>query len=126
MTYKEFIETKSSMEFADWISDNMVMKIPESIESTDDLRLVSELLGNTANKISYLSNLLSYAKVIQREAKRKGGTASKLEVEDLTDKKEVLSNALEAMILQHKALSRMITVRQEIMNELKLSGGGEV
>lgn len=121
MTYKELIQSKTSMEMADWITKDFSLSIPETIESVDDMILVSKLMADTANKISYISNLLSYAKVMQREAKRKTGSISKTESEDLIDKKEILSNTLETLTLQHKALSRMITIRQEIMNELRIS-----
>lgn len=120
-TYKDIITKKNTMELADWVIENYTLEIPESIENADDMALVSKLLANTVNKISFISNLLSYTKVLQRESKRKTGSVSKLENEDLIDKKEVLSNTLESLILQHKALSRMITVRQEILNELKMN-----
>ena len=57
-------------------------------------------------------------KVLQRDAKRSG---SKTVNEDCIDKKEVLSNTLDTLVIQHRALSRMITVRQEITTELKIS-----
>lgn len=117
-TYKEILLDPSPIEFADWVIKNFTLEIPETIESVEDLSQVSKLIANTANKISYISNLLSYMKVLQRDAKRSG---SKTVNEDCIDKKEVLSNTLDTLVIQHRALSRMITVRQEITTELKIS-----
>ena len=61
--------------------------------------------------------VLSYAKVNARLAKREG---NKQKYEDAVDKKEIIQNMTDSIKQQYAALSRAVTIRIENNQELKI------
>lgn len=102
------------------LSDTFIIDIPEDFESIEVLRGVSTMMSEAVNQYSFLVQLYCFAKLKTRQAKRLGASA-KTEYEDLVDRKEIIKNVLDAVLLRYKVLSRMLTAKQEINNELNMS-----
>lgn len=95
--------------------------IPETIDTVEDMRMAGKLLGRLANSYSYLMQLSSYAKLDVRTARRDKNNKQK--VEDAIDRKNVIDTFGEAVGLKYKAISRMLTIKQQINEELKMTDG---
>lgn len=95
--------------------------IPIMIETIDDLKVASQLLGKLAGAYSYLTQLSVSAKLYIRSAKR--DKKSKDYIDDCIDRKAVIDTFTDAIQLQYKAISRMLTIKQQINEELKMTDG---
>ena len=82
--------------------------IPETIDTVEDMRMAGKLLS-------------SYAKLDVRTARRDKNNKQK--VEDAIDRKNVIDTFGEAVGLKYKAISRMLTIKQQINEELKMTDG---
>jgi hypothetical protein len=89
--------------------------------SIHDLSYMQALIVKAGNAFPYLAYLNSLAKIQVRKAKRE--KLSKEEIEDAIDRKEVISNITESVNMQYNAISRLITVKQQINEELKMTNG---
>lgn len=94
------------------------IEIPDSITSVEDMQLAGTLLSTLINTYSYLSSVAMHCKNIARISK---GKVEKEEYNELIGKRDAIVQAAENAKMQYNALSRMITVKQEINNELKMS-----
>lgn len=92
------------------------------IESADDLKAAGILMTRLANAFPYLAYLSSIAKIKVRQAKR-DKNIKKDEIDDAIDRKEAISNITEAVNMQYNAISRLVTVKQQINEELKMTDG---
>ena len=106
------------MDLANILTDTFLFDVPFEIETEEELKEVGKMLALTSNQYSFLTSLLSYAKIQTREAKRLG---IKITYEDAIDRKEIIQNITEAVKLRHKTLSRLITVKQERNSEIFMS-----
>jgi len=93
----------------------------EATISIHDLPYIQELIMKMGNSFPYLAYLSSLAKINVRQAKRE--KLKKEEIEDAIDRKEAISNITESVDKQYTALSRIITVKQQINEELKMTNG---
>lgn len=94
--------------------------VPEIIETTEDLRLAGRALGILAADYSYLTQLAVYAKLDVREKKR-SDPKNKEAVEDAIDRKSVIEAFLNGADMRYKAVSRMLTTKQQINEELRMT-----
>ena len=85
------------------------------------MRMAGKLLGRLANSYSYLMQLSSYAKLDVRTARRDKNNKQK--VEDAIVRKNVIDTFGESVGLKYKAISRMLTIKQQINEELKMTDG---
>ena len=108
----------SPADFADQLTEEFIEDIPVSIETAEELRQLSEIMNRTVNRYSYMEALLSYVKIRVREAKR---GQDKSFYEDMVDRKEAVQNTADVLKMQYQAMSRAITVRQQIIDELHMS-----
>lgn len=74
----------------------------------------------TANRYSYIVAFLSYAKTVTRKLKR-SGKEYKDAYEDMVDRRDALQNTADILKFQYQSMSRLITIRQEINAELRMS-----
>lgn len=102
-----------------WLLENFSYMIPENIDDTDSMKEAGQMLGQIANSYSYIISMLSYAKIAVRNEKRKG-KENKENADDMIDRKEALQNMADILKMQYQAISRMITVRKDINEELKM------
>lgn len=115
--YEEVFKKKPK-ELLEWLTDNFYIPIPDAVLSIEDMDKAAEFLLRTSANYQYLNALLSYAKLATREAKRE---KRKEEYEDMVDKKEIISNVVDAIKQSYAAVSRAVTIRIENNEELRMS-----
>ena len=101
-----------------WLENNFREDIPTSITNKEDLKKAGELLGKTTNIYSYLVSLSLFAKLKVREAKK--NKIDKDEIDKCVDRKEIITQFAETIKCQYNAISRMVTVKKQIDDEMKM------
>ena len=119
MTNKELLQM-TPLDLTDWLIKNYVTEIPTNIESKEDMEKAGRLLGELTNKYSYLISLVTYAKISVREEKRKG-SSNKEGSDNAIDRRDAIQNIADIVKMQYQAVSRMITVKKEINEEIHMS-----
>ena len=119
MTYQELVEM-DPLKLMDWLTQNYTVEIPIQLNTVEDMERAGKLLGVLAGNYAYLNTLVSYAKVAVREEKRKG-TGNKVSSENMITKRDAIQSFADSQKILYQAISRMITVKQEINEELHMS-----
>lgn len=120
MNYAQILDMES-MDLISWLSNTFSVKMPQKISTIADMENASDLLLKLSSYYSYLCTLLSYAKVMVRNAKR---NREKEEYEDLIDKKEIIQNKTDVVKQQYAAISRAVTIQIENNAELRMNTTG--
>ena len=102
-------------------SNRFKLDLPPSIDTVDNLNKLAQLMSKSISEYSYLLNMAQIARMRKRALKRSG--ADKFTVEDALTREEIFTNYAEIMKAAYQAASRMITVKQEINEELKFTDG---
>ena len=102
-------------------SNRIKLDLPPSIDTVDNLNKLAKLMSKSISEYSYLINMAQIARMRKRALKRSG--ADKFTVEDALTREEIFTNYAEIMKAAYQAASRMITVKQEINEELKFTDG---
>lgn len=102
-------------------SNRFKLDLPPSIDTVDNLNKLVKLMSKSISEYSYLINMAQIARMRKRALKRSG--ADKFTVEDALTREEIFTNYAEIMKAAYQAASRMITVKQEINEELKFTDG---
>lgn len=102
-------------------SNRFKLDLPPSIDTVDNLNKLAKLMSKSISEYSYLINMAQIARMRKRALKRAG--ADKFTVEDALTREEIFTNYAEIMKAAYQAASRMITVKQEINEELKFTDG---
>lgn len=102
-------------------SNRFKLDLPPSIDTVDNLNKLAKLMSKSISEYSYLINMAQIARMRKRALKRSG--ADKFTVEDALTREEIFTNYTEIMKAAYQAASRMITVKQEINEELKFTDG---
>lgn len=121
MNCNDYLEMEP-VQLLEVLTDTFIIDIPEEIDDVTTLQNVSKLMSETINAYSFLVQLYCLSKISTRHYKRLGASAKK-EYEDSVDRKEIIKNILDAVLLRYKVLSRMVTIKQEINEELNMSEG---
>ena len=122
MTYEKIMKMELH-ELLKWLEQNFFIQVPAMIDTVDDMdKAAKDMLRLSAN-MQYLYALLSYAKISVRESKRSG---NKAEYEDMIDRKEVISNIVEAVKHNYNAISRAVTIKIENNQELRMNTTGQI
>lgn len=124
---------KTPEELQIWLEENFLSEsIPTDVSSIDEMQEAGRLLGKFASEYVYLTALLISAKRGTRVSKRESQSAApdekeskKRESEDFIDKKDAISQAVDSVKFSYSAVSRMITVRQAVEDELRMTDGVE-
>lgn len=103
----------------DWLSDTFSIECPSKIESIEDMDNASEILLKLTSYHAYLCELLSYAKIVVRQAKR---NLSKIEWEDYVDKQAAIERRLDIVKQQYNSISRAVTIHTENNKEIFMTG----
>lgn len=122
MDYMKIMEMEP-IDLISWLNKNFLVQMPQHITSVSDMNQASELLMRLSGNYSYLCTLLSYAKVMVRNAKR---NKPKSEYEDLVDRKEIIQNITDAVKQEYSAISRAVTIRIENNAELRMNTSGYI
>lgn len=96
-----------------------VLDLPPSIDTIDNLNKLAKLMSKSISEYSYLLNMAQMARMRKRMLKRM--RAGKDEIEDAMTREEIFENYAEIMKAAYQAASRMITVKQQINEELKFT-----
>ena len=101
-------------ELLEYMQKNYLLDLPAQMDNIETMNYVSSLLSVTTSNYAFLTNLTMLAKLKKREAKRE--KKSKEECEDALSREEIadISKAY------YNALSRMLTVKQQINQEMKM------
>ena len=102
-------------------SNRFKLDLPPSIDTVDNLNKLAKLMSKSISEYSYLINMAQIARMRKRALKRSG--ADKFTVEFALTREEIFTNYAEIMKAAYQAASRMITVKQEINEELKFTDG---
>ena len=102
-------------------SNRFKLDLPPSIDTVDNLNKLAKLMSKSISEYSYLINGVFLGRMRKRALKRSG--ADKFTVEDALTREEIFTNYAEIMKAAYQAASRMITVKQEINEELKFTDG---
>ena len=115
----ETILNMNPLELIRYLHEEFNVELPTRLISTEDMEQASELLLRFAAQYAYLAELLSYAKVAVRVAKRE---YPKEEWENMVDRKEAIERRLDIVKQQYAAISRAVTVKTDVNREMSMSG----
>lgn len=112
------MEPKDLMEY---LVGNFSINIPTSITTAEDLRMAAEILSRSYSYYSFLSNMRLTAKMQKRALKRQKESSE--EIEKMLMREELFE--MQAGIAKHAydTVSRMVTIKQQINQELKMMAG---
>lgn len=100
---------------ANWLHEEFHVVLPQRINSHEAMEQASELLLRFTAQYAYLAELLSYAKIEVRKAKRE---LPKEEWENMVDRKEAIERRLDIVKQEYTAVSRAITVKIDSDKEM--------
>ena len=106
------------MELAEYLGRMYSITIPLTLTDANDLKLASEILSTAANAYSFLSNMRIIARVQKRALKRQRESAK--EIEDMLAREEIFENQAAVVKQAYETVSRMVTIKQQIDQELKM------
>lgn len=101
-----------------WLNETYMFQIPTTLENVDDLKDAGILLGKLTNIYSYLMSMATFAKLAVRESRKR--KLPKEVIDDCIDRRDVIDNYTDIIKTQYTAVSRMITVKKQIDDELKM------
>lgn len=114
---REQIMLLSPLALIDWLHDQFGNEVPRRVETPEDMMIASEQLLCLTSQYSFLCELLSYAKIIVREAKR---NLPKEDYEDMIDKQNAIDRRLDIVKQQYTAISRAVTIKTETNKEMSM------
>ena len=117
---REQIFLLAPLDLVDWLHDEFPMLMQSKIETVEDMDLASNSLLRLTAQYSYLCELLSYAKIIVREAKR---NLPKEDYEDMVDRQNAIEKRLDIVKQEYLAVSRAVTIKSEINKEMFMEQG---
>lgn len=105
------------------LDEEFDVTLPDAIISIEDMEAASKLLIKLSGSYSFLTSLLSFAKIAVRETKRSG---NKVAWEDMVDRKDTIENKTNAVKQNYSAVSRAVTIHIENNAELRMNTGGYI
>lgn len=123
MTYKDIIKM-DPYDLIDFLTRTLTVKMPDHIDSIEDMNNASKLLLKLSSNYSYICPLQSHAKIATRIAKRnksKDDPDSTIDYEDMVDKKEIIDNVADCIKQEYNAISRAVTIKIESNRELQMT-----
>lgn len=105
----------------EYLDKNFKAEIPVNIDSIDAMQHAGRLLGICTSNYSFLSSMAIRAKTIKRTLKKTG--ADKQNVDEALAREEIFSIYADIAKMTYNAVSRMITVKQQINDELHMTDG---
>ncbi len=114
------MKTMDPEELTERLIREFYIAVPEEVDSVETMSLAGNLLGELTNNYSYLSSMLALFKVAVRVAKKK---KDKELTEDMISKRDTLEVILDMVKQQYAAVSRMLSTRQMVINELRMNEG---
>lgn len=100
--------------------EEYVHEIPTSIDTIEDMAKIGKLMGMLTNNYSYLLAVLNTFKIWTKIAK---ASEDKVAYTNMAMRRDSVEAIVSILQQQYNALSRLITIKQEINNELKMTDG---
>jgi hypothetical protein len=105
----------SPIEVATFLIDNYTFEIPEEANGS-----VGKLMSDISNAYAFVQSLLMYAQIDVRTKRR---TSIKSDIEDAIDKRDAVSTFCDTLKLQYNAVSRLVSIKQQSLEEARILGG---
>lgn len=102
----------------EWLNNNFLEDIPVTVSDVEELKKAGKMLGELTNIYSYLVSLSLFAKLKVREVKR--NKENKDIIDKAVDRKEIINSFAETIKCKYNAVSRMVTVKKTIDEEMKM------
>lgn len=118
LTMERILET-DPLELAKILFERFGASVPSKIETADELNEAQYVMSRSASNYAYLDSMAQMLKIIKRSRKREG--AEKKEIEDLLSKEETFARLADQCKTAYQVTSRLITVRQLVLDELHMS-----
>lgn len=118
-SYQDLLSMEPN-ELEDWLLKNFSKTIPLQLETVEDMQAAGIILGELVNSYSYLMAMSVYAKTAVRNEKRKG-KENKENTDDMIDRQNAINTTCDIIKMQYTGLSRLVTIKKEINNELHMS-----
>lgn len=100
-----------------WLDETFMKPLPMP-ETSVEFAEHNHLLGELANVYAYLTSLHSVAQIVVKEAKR--STQDKDYISDCVVRRDIIEGYINAVKMQYTAFSRMITVRKQADDEMRM------
>lgn len=107
------------IELNNYLISTSIEKIPESVSDLESLEQAGQLLGITMNRFTFLADALSYFKIWTKQAKKESKEAGDL----MMLRRDCIQTACTKAEKQYTAVSRLISVKQELNKELRMGDG---
>lgn len=102
------------------LKNSFTTRMPEKIETPDEMYAAQRTLSRLASQYSFLTATNVEIKGLKRRMKRE--KADKEEIDKMMEREELLTAYCEIVKMNYQAISRMISVRQQVYEELKMTG----
>ena len=106
------------LDLANWLHARYLFVLPTSVETVEDLRQANELLSKLTNTFAYIESVRTFASIYVREGKKK--KLDKEIIDDRISRRDVLDTFANMLKAQYNAMSRMITVKKQIDEEMNM------
>ena len=121
------VQTKTASELLAMKAENLipymtqicVIKLPEKIETIEEMQYASGLLSKTSALYSFVSNLALISNIQKRNFKKE---KKKAEYEEEIARETVFNSFAEQLKMTYNTVSRMFSIKQQISQELKMLG----
>lgn len=101
-----------------WLNQNYLEQIPISLETVEELKAAGTLLGKLANTYSFVKSIGMFANLAVRDSKRK--KLDKAIIDENISRRDVLDTFADTIKIQYNAVSRMITVKKQVDDEMRM------
>lgn len=132
----KFVLDSTPMEVADWLENNFTYEIPFKLETADDMEHASDLISAIMNSYTFITNLVAKIDIETSNLKnacpikpddkaseedKKNYLRAKGQYVVMSQKKKILELRRDVLGKEYSGLSRMITIKQNIDQELHMS-----
>lgn len=117
MNYQNILNSDPQELFM-WIQNEYMLEIPTQIDNPDELAKAGNRLGELINIYSYLMSMTTLANLNVKEKKK--NKEDKDSINKAIGIRDVLQNSSDIIKAQYTAISRMISVRKQVADEINM------
>lgn len=120
----KYLSSMEPFELLYYIEKHFLKDIPQQVDTIEDMVMVQKLFPDITNSYAYVNAALANVKLLTRKLKaikdKEKSEKSKEAYDEMVSRRDVLETASDILKQQYNALSRAITVRQEINREINM------
>lgn len=125
MEYNKLPSSQELMELpveklTDYLSSICMIGIPVKVETVEEMKEASQLLSRAGSLYSFMTNAALIANVQKRQLKK--DKEKKEEFDDALVRETIFNSYAEQLKICYNTISRMITIKQQINQELRMLG----